>query len=345
MKTIRRFQFEQYWFVGMLVGLVIMPWLVTPTWCPHALSAYRGISQSLLIKSKLFGLGWGIANVLFGLSCDRIGFALTGRILAGLGVSLGVTLPMAVKASGLFSRAPSLTSQAGRIVLYRVALVLVGVVLVSLAGFGRDRELKKSKPASGSFLPGLMIAVAAGMLSANICFVFVYSQGPVVTAMKAQGAGEIPANSAVWVVGLFGGALLNISYPAYLMTRNRSWNVLRGCWRDSAFAALIGVNFFLTVALMGRGMIMLGAMGASVGFGIQQAMQMLGAQGVGFRQRRVASGAWSTPQDDLLCNRSLDPRSSYYGLWEHPFQDLSGQLGSPAARGHERLGSHAGVRN
>jgi hypothetical protein len=38
---------------------------------------------------------------------------------------------------------------------------------------------------------------------------------------------------------------------------------------------------------MGKGMLLLGPLGASVGFGVQQAMQMLGGQTVGF-----ASGEW-----------------------------------------------------
>ena len=52
-------------------------------------------------------------------------------------------------------------------------------------------------------------------------------------------------------------------------------------------AALIGVQFSLAVLLLGRGMLLLGALGASVGFGIQQATQILGNQGVGF-----ISGEW-----------------------------------------------------
>jgi len=39
--------------------------------------------------------------------------------------------------------------------------------------------------------------------------------------------------------------------------------------------------------LMGTGMLWLGALGASVGFGIQQASQMIGGQGLGF-----LSGEW-----------------------------------------------------
>ena len=50
---------------------------------------------------------------------------------------------------------------------------------------------------------------------------------------------------------------------------------------------IIGLNMALGVVLMGKGMVMLGALGASVGFGIQQASQMLGGQAVGF-----ISGEW-----------------------------------------------------
>jgi hypothetical protein len=52
-------------------------------------------------------------------------------------------------------------------------------------------------------------------------------------------------------------------------------------------AVVIGLNMAIGVVLMGKGMVMLGALGASVGFGIQQASQMLGGQGVGF-----ISGEW-----------------------------------------------------
>ena len=59
-------------------------------------------------QANLFALAWGVANILCGLCFVRIGIALTGGILTGLGVSVGVTLPMIVKGSGLFSEAPSL---------------------------------------------------------------------------------------------------------------------------------------------------------------------------------------------------------------------------------------------
>lgn len=288
MKLMRKFQFEHWWFIAMVIGLVIAPWLVTLTLCPHVWDAYRTIDPSTLIKANVFALLWGIANILCGLCFVRIGIALTGGILTGLGVSVGVTLPMIIKGSGLFKGAPNLGSPAGKAVLAGVVLMLVGVVVAALAGFGRDRILKKNdQPRSGSFLGGLIMVVVAGILSAGISFAFVYSQGPVVLAMKSRGARDIPANFAVWAIGLLGGALINVTYPAYLMTKNNSWGVLCESWRELALAIFIGINFIVGIALMGKGMLLLGPLGASVGFGVQQAMQMLGSQTAGF-----ATGEW-----------------------------------------------------
>ncbi len=285
-KLMRRFEYEHWAFIGNFVGIIGISWFVTLAFCPDAFAAYATVPTEVLIKSNLWSFGWGVANVLCGLCFVRIGFSLTGGILTGLGVSLGVTIPMIVKGTGRFQDAPGLASPAGLTVLTGVAVMLVGVVLVSLAGFGRDEALAKTEERSGSFAVGLIMAATAGVLSCGISFAFVYSQGPIVAAMKSRGAGEIPANFAVWAVGLLGGALVNILYPAYLMTKKRSWGVLAN-WREVGLSIIVGVNFGLAVALMGKGMRFLGEFGASVGFGVQQASQMLGSQGVGF-----ISGEW-----------------------------------------------------
>jgi L-rhamnose-H+ transport protein len=286
-KIMRKFQYEHWGFVYCLFGIVILPWIITMLFCPHALTAYGTIDRMILLKSNLWSMGWGVANVLCGLCFVRIGFSLTGGILTGLGVSLGVAIPMVFKASGLFKNAPDLTSPAGLAVLAGVAVMVIGVVLVSLAGFGRDKVLGKLQSTSGNFGVGFIMAIIAGVLSCGISFAFVYSQGPIVEAMKAQGAKEIPANFSVWAVGLLGGAAINVLYPAYLMTKHKSWHVLRENINEVFLSLIMGVNFCVAVSLMGKGMLMLGVLGASVGFGVQQAMQMAGTQGVGF-----ISGEW-----------------------------------------------------
>src|SRR5664280_821957 len=180
MKLMRKFQFEHWWFLAMLTGLIIVPWTITLAAFPHVIQAYRDVPASVLITSNLFAVSWGIANVLFGLCVVRIGVALTMAILTGLGASVAVTMPLIFKGTGLFKDAPGILSPAGLTVLAGVGVMLLGVILASLAGFGRDRQLKKLQSASGSFLVGLMMTVVAGVTSAGIMLAFVYAQGPIV---------------------------------------------------------------------------------------------------------------------------------------------------------------------
>ena len=287
MKLMKRFQFEHWWGIGMFIGLILVPWGVTLLFCPHALEAYAKVPARTLLVANLWAAGWGVANILCGLCFVRIGVALTGAILTGLGVSIGVTLPMVVKGSGLFKDAANLGSPAGLTVLVGVGVMLLGVVLAAQAGFGRDRVLRKQQQRAGSFLGGLLMTVIAGVLSCGMSLSFVYSQGPIVAAMKANGASDLAATFSVWAVGLLGGSLINILCPAWLMTRNKSWGVLATSWKEVLLASVIGFNMALGIVLMGTGMLLVGAFGASVGFGIQQAAQMLGGQGLGF-----ISGEW-----------------------------------------------------
>ena len=287
MKVLRRFAFENWMFISMSVGLVIVPWSITLIGCPNAIDAYRSVGLFTLVKSNLFALGWGIANLLGSLCFTRIGVSLTGGIMAGLGVSVGVAVPMVVKGSGLFHSAPDLASTAGYTALFGVAVMLVGVVFVAKAGFGRDRILKIHQNKPGGFGMWLILGITAGILSCGTSFAFVYCQEPIIHAMKAHGAGDIPSIFAVWAVGLLSGTVVNIGVPAYLMTKNKSWHTLIECPRDIVLAAIIGLMFCTAIALMGKGMLILGALGGSIGWGIYNAMQMMGAQGVGFM-----SGEW-----------------------------------------------------
>lgn len=64
MKRIQVMQFEHYWFIGMLTGLVIIPWAVVMLFIPDALQAFAEVGVKTLLVANLLSLGWGIANVL-----------------------------------------------------------------------------------------------------------------------------------------------------------------------------------------------------------------------------------------------------------------------------------------
>ena len=287
MKLMKKFQFEQCWFSGMLFGLFILPWAITLVFCPHAIAAYRSVNIGLIIKSNLFSLAWGIGNVLLGISLVRIGASLSFAILSGIGIPLGVLVPMIFKGSGKFQHAANLNSPTGRIIMAATILMVFGVILVALAGFGRDKMLNKNKESSNGFLGGLIMCIISGFCSVGPSFAFVYSQGPIRHAMLARGASEWPADISVWAIGMFLGALVNLIYPAILMTSRRSWHVITESPREIGLSLIVGLNLFLAFSLWFEGMLLLGPMGGSVGFGIFFVLQILGAQGLG-----LISGEW-----------------------------------------------------
>lgn len=287
MKLMKKFQFEHCWFVGMLFGLFFLPWTVTLLFCPHAIEAYGSLDPSILLKSNLFSLAWGIGNVLLGISLVRIGASLSFAILSGIGIPLGVIVPMIFKGSGKFQQAADLNSPAGLAILVATAFMLAGVVLVALAGFGRDRMLCKQGGRSGGFLGGLIMCVVSGFCSVGPSFAFVYSHDPIRKAMLERGAGEWPASISVWAMGMMLGALVNVLYPATLMTKKRSWPVLNQSLGEIGLSLIVGLNLFLAFALWFSGMLLLGPLGGSVGFGIYFTLQILAAQGLG-----MISGEW-----------------------------------------------------
>jgi hypothetical protein len=287
-KVIKDFRFEQYVFLSILLGMVIYPWLIVLFKVPDPILLIKTVGFKTLLISNGLTIAWGVANLLCMICVLRIGAALSGAILSALGMSVGIIVPLILKGSGLFTNAPNLLSKPGILIMIGLLVVIIGVTMVSIAGFGREKAMKneseqvKKKQASGNFRQGLFLIILAGILSCGLGLAFVYGQGPIIEAVKQQGASETVANFAVWALACLGGAFVNIFYAAFWMTKKKTWNLLFNRKDELICSLLVGVQFLGSMILMGRGMVMLGILGASVGYGIQQSMQIIGNQIVGF---------------------------------------------------------------
>lgn len=288
MKKIKELHFEQYLFVFMFTGIIVYPWLVVVFNIPDIGAIIKTVGLKTLLISNLLSVCWGIANVLYLICVVRIGAALTGAILSAAGMSVGVIMPMIFKGSGLFNNAPGLFSPAGIVIIVGLIVIIIGIATVSIAGFGREKVLKqkggevKTNQASGNFLQGLLLVILAGFLSSGLSLAFVYGQGPVIEAARSQGAGDVTANFTVWALCILGGGLVNVFYAIFLMAKNNSWKKLFERKDELVYGSIIGLQFIGAIILLGRGMLLLGALGASVGFAIQQSLQVIGNQLVGF---------------------------------------------------------------
>ncbi len=287
LKEMRRYRFEHWLLVGMSVGLVILPWSIMLGVYPDALAAIGRIPRGNLLLSNLFSMGWGVANVLCALCFVRIGVALTGGILGGLGMAMGVLVPMLFRGSGLFSRAPGPGSPAGLAALGAVGLLVAGAGLCLAAGLLRERPAGAGGERSPGFRAGLALAALAGVLSSFPNFAFAYGQDAIIAAIHRGAPGSDPLSTVpVWAVGMMGGALVNLAYAALLVHRGRGWRLLAAP-RDLGIAMVGGSLFIVAFGLMGQGALLMGPLGASAGWGIYQVGQILGGQAVG-----LAYGEW-----------------------------------------------------
>jgi len=289
-KALRRMPFECWLFAGVFLMLVVFPWALVFAYYPDPWGAIQAVGWKTILLANVFSFGWGFANVFCAIGFLRVGVALTNGILGGLGITLGVTIPMVFKGSGLFSKAPDIGSSAGLVVVAGVIVMVIGVAAASYAGHLRDQSGEKR---SAEFLKSILIVAMAGVLSCGPVFVNAYSQEAVKTAFTLQRQGELPASMAVWGLGMFSGAVVNLAYAGYLMAKNKTWGRLLSRGWEAGLPIASALQCIIGFALLGVGSSMLGVLGASVGWGLYQAMQILGGQFVGF-----VAGEW----------RGSDPR-------------------------------------
>src|SRR3981189_3542449 len=131
MTLVRKWEWEHTWATFSLLGMIVFNWIITLFLVPNIFAVYVASPPRDLAILALFGLGWGIGAVLFGLGMDRLGMALGYPIIMGLIASLGALIPLLV-----FFPQTLLTTK-GLVLVVGTALVIFGIVLCSVGGSRR----------------------------------------------------------------------------------------------------------------------------------------------------------------------------------------------------------------
>ena len=131
MTLVRQWSWEHTWAAFSLLGMFVFNWIITLLLVPNIFAVYSASPVKDLAVLALFGLGWGVGAVLFGLGMERLGMALGYPIIMGLIASLGALIPLL-----LFFPQTLFTSK-GLFLLAGTALVIFGIALCSIAGSRR----------------------------------------------------------------------------------------------------------------------------------------------------------------------------------------------------------------
>jgi len=278
LKRIRTWPWECSWLIFSIVSLMLVPCALAWLALPHWPSLYLSVGGLQMLPPFLFGIGWGVAQVLFGLAIVRLGMALGFTLVVGLGTVFGTLIPFFARhEAGLMSR-NSLLLLAGCL------LMMFGVGLSGWAG--KMREAPELSSTGKNYGSGLMIAVVSGVLSSMLNLSFSFGQ-PLTQAALRHGAAPAVAVLAVWPIALAGGFLPNFGYTTYLLLRNRTWHKLEIVYPDLFLSTLMGLLWISAVAIYGLAAHQLGRLGDSAGWAIYQITMVLTASAVG-----VLSGEW-----------------------------------------------------
>src|SRR5215213_11246473 len=164
----KRWRWESIWLVWAVFGCLILPWAAAFLLLrnPSPIDVFRGVSPESLAQVILFGAGWGIGAILFGLGIVRVGMGLGLGITVSLTAANGAIWPLAQKGSQML-----MSPEAG-IVYLAVGLLVLGIVLCSLAAYRRTEEKPLLEREVASFAGGVICCIASGFTSPMINLAF-----------------------------------------------------------------------------------------------------------------------------------------------------------------------------
>lgn len=282
MKYVRRWEWENTWGLWSLFALIVLPVVLAFSCIPSLEAVYRDAGTATTGIVFLFGAAWGLAQVLFGKAMHAIGMGLTFSIVLGLSAAAGSVLPMLRLGPG------SVGSNAIVWIATGLSLVLFGVAACAEAGRRREHARAVHTTRSGSYLPGLLMALCSGVL-ASFMNVGIAFGAPLAAHASALGASDASSVYAIWLPLLLGGAVPNLLYCAFLLGRKGSWPLYRGSFLalNIFLAGTMAVLWFFSTALYGVASHGLGAWGVVLGWPVFMSLIVIGAGLLG-----IATGEW-----------------------------------------------------
>lgn len=270
MKRMPAWRWENTWLLFALSGLVILPWIVNVTTVPHLAQVYSGTSNSTLLKVALFGAAWGTGATLFGLGIARVGMALGFAVILGITASFGSLLPMVIL------HPEQLLVKRGLALIAGTVVMMLGLVLLTIAGRIRERDLGTGDSAKSGFTMGLVICIFSGIFSSMLNFSFVFGDELRQRALDAGASAGMAANP-IWALTVTGGFVANFLYCIYLLNKNRTWRVFLEESNPAYWmlGILTGVLWFGGIVFYGMGAAALGSLGAIIGWPIFMTLDII----------------------------------------------------------------------
>ena len=330
MKLNQKWQWEHTWFAFSILGVALVPTLIAMATVPLLWSTYSSVPAKTLVLMALFGAGWGVAMVFFGLALRRLGMAITFAVSLGTSAAVGALTPLVTQHSD------RLMTRQGGLILIGVVVILIGVAVCGFAGHRRELETKSgiSIPRQG-YGRGLFLAFLSGILGSMLNLGLAFG-GSIQRAALQHGASVAMMSNAVWLPCLYAGFVPGAVYCYYLMSQRRNLKRLGlpGTWYYWPVAASMGLLWFGSVILYSIAAVKLGDLGPVIGWPLFLAAIVISSTAFG-----VATGEWANtgtkPITVMICGVACLVLAigilSYAGNIDMTKSESTHRLGSPDA--------------
>ncbi len=268
MKYAKLWKWENIWSVWALVGMLIFPWFMVYVTVPDMVAFYQGVGIREILLLVGFGLGFGLAQIFFGLGIAALGIALNFAIAIGLSTALGSLVPLVALHSEMI-----LTTK-GMVIVLGVALMLVGIVFCAVAGKHKEKAVQGSaeEPQEGatrrmSFKTGLFICILAGIGSPLINFGLAFG-APLIARAAQMGVSPRSQTNVIWAPLVTASLVPYLIYCAYLWKKNRTGRLFfhPGTALYWILGAIMGLLWFGSTVIYGAATTELAGLGPILGW-------------------------------------------------------------------------------
>ena len=287
MRANKQWAWENNWLPFSFLSFAIFPWLIAWRSTPDLSATYLHATAMDMLAALLCGTLAYTGSLLFGISAARIGVALSFSLLVGTMIAVGVMAPRLMLHQ-------SLSGSAGDdFVLAGVCLSLVSVVFGFISSRGKNAGDEHRPSSAAGTATGCALAIAGGALSGLLPsgMAMPWAHRLIASAVTYGGAQSAQASNAVLALVLFGGALPNCCYCAYLLRVNATYLNYKRNSRSLYWLIVLSMSllYSASVALWGIAISpsMLGAFGPSVGWALFVGMIVLASTAAG-----LLSGEW-----------------------------------------------------
>lgn len=247
-----RWSWENIWGAGSLAALILVPGPLLCLTIPRFLEVYAATPGWAIVSTVVFGAGWGLGGIFFGLGVSALGLSLGTSSIMGLIAIGGSVVPLLLQHHDQLLSRNSIALFAG------ICVMVIGLAVCARAGSLKAANQGPQEANAASFARGALYCLAAGLLSALVNFALIFG-APLAQAAMARGAAPAAANNATWAIVFVTNYVLNLAYCVYL---GRTRGTLKKFRLPST-----GYYWLLAVAmgLLWAGGIVIYGLGASMG--------------------------------------------------------------------------------